>query len=273
MRKNELRRFANNQLRLDNTGSHRDKQHRVFVVNKIIHDLFKIGQCPPHWHALNQSHIQTLVQLWKRQRIKTVTVMKYMTVLRYFLQYIHHPIDNIDNISLGLIREKSPLHYKPINTDTIEEIANPFIKVILQLQIYFGLTFSEASRLIPDIHIRENMLWLTRDITFNHQDRAVPIRDDAQLKVLESFKSLNQPNESMIETHGHRAILRTHQRMMRLVGLSPKQTYRYIYAQHQYRELSKLLSHKGVSQIIMNEMGLKSRTTLWNYTHEQYQTT
>ena len=198
MRKNELRRFANNQLRLDNTGSHRDKKHRAFVIGKVINDLFKLGQCPPHWFALNQTHIQTLVQLWKKQGVTTVTVMKHMTVLRYFLQYIRHPIDHIDNISLGLIREKSPINYKSINADIIEKIANPFIKIILQLQIYFGLTFSEASRLIPDIHIRENMLWLTLDITFNHQDRAVPVRSGEQLKMLESLKSLNQPNESML---------------------------------------------------------------------------
>lgn len=265
MRKNELRRFANNQLSLDNTGSHRDKRHRAFVISKIINDLFKIGQCPPNWHALNQSHIQTLVQLWKKQRIKTVTVMKYMTVLRHFLKHINHPIDGIDNISLKLIREKLEANYQAINTGTIEKITNPFIKALLQLQIYFGLTFSEGYRLIPDIHIRNNMLWLTRDITFNHQDRAIPIRNDEQLTILESFRSLNQRNESMLETHGHRTILSTHQRMMKLAGLSSKQTYRYLYAQYQYRELSKILSHQEASRVIMNEMGLKSRTTLWSY--------
>lgn len=265
MRKNQLRRFANNQLSLDNTGSHRNKLHRAFVIKKTINDLFKIGQCPPHWYALNQTHVQTLVQLWKRQGITTVTVMKYMTVLRYFLKYINHSIGGIDNISLQLIRENHTKNYQPINTDIVEKIPNPFIKVILQLQIHFGLTFSEAYRIIPDIHIRENMLWLTRDITFNHQDRAVPIRSEAQLSILVSFRLIIQSNESMLDTHGCSAILHTYQRTMKLAGLPQKQTYRYLYAQHQYEELSKTLSHKETCQTIMNEMGLKSRTTLWGY--------
>lgn len=268
MRKNELRRFAKNQLSLDNTGSHRDKRHRAFVISKIINDLFKIGQCPPHWHALKQAHIHALVQLWKRQRIQTITVMKYMTALRHFLKHINHPIDGIDNISLQLIREKHVTNYQSINSDAIEKITAPFIKIMLQLQIHFGLTFSEAYRLIPDIHLRENMLWLTRDITFNRQDRAIPIRNNEQLAILRSFKSLNQPNESMLETHGHRAVLSIHQRMMKLAGLSPKQTYRYLYAQQQYLELSQTLSHKEASRAIMDEMGFKSRTTLWAYLHE-----
>lgn len=265
MRKNELRRFANNQLCLDNTGSHRYKQHRAFVIKKTINDLFKIGQCPPHWYALNQAHIEALMQLWKRQRIKTVTLMKYMTVLRHFLKHINHAIDGIDNTSLQLIREKHTTNYQPINSEVIEKIPNPFIKVMLQLQIHFGLTFSETHRLIPDIHIQDNMLWLTRDITFNHQDRAVPIRSEAQLSILESFRLIIQSNESMLEAHGCYAIFHTYQRTMKLAGLPQKQTYRYLYAQHQYQELSKIFSHKETCQIIMNEMGLKSRTTLWSY--------
>lgn len=265
MRKNELRRFANNQLCLDNTGSHRDKQHRTFVIKKIINDLFKIGQCPSHWYALNQTHIQALVQLWKRQHIKTVTIMKYMTMFRHFLKHINHSVNGIDNISLQLIREKRTTNYQPINTDAIEKIPNPFIKVMLQLQIHFGLTFSEAYRINPDIHIRENMLWLTRDITFNHQDRAVPIRSNTQLSILDSYRSLVKSDESMLAVHGYHAILHDHKKTMKVAGLALKKTYRYLYAQHQYQDLSKALSHNEACQAIMNEMGLKSRTTLWSY--------
>ena len=265
MRKNELRRFANNQLSLDNTGSHRDKLHRAFVIKKIINDLFKIGQCPPHWYALTSAHIQALVYLWKKQQIKTVTAMKYMTVLRHFLKHINHNIESIDNVSLKLIREKHITKNSLTNVDDIEKIANPLVKTMLQLQIYFGLTFSETYRLIPDIHIRENMLWLTRDITFNHQDRAIPIRTNEQSAILESFKTLGQLHEPMLEIHGHRTILHIYKKMMKQAGLPPKPTYRYLYAQHQYQELSKTLTRKDAYQTIMNEMGLKSRSTLWNY--------
>ena len=57
-----------------------------------------------------------LVQLWKRQRIKTVTIMKYMTVLRHFLKHINHSIEGIDNISLQLIREKLEANYRCLST-------------------------------------------------------------------------------------------------------------------------------------------------------------
>ena len=53
--------------------------------------------------------------------------------------------------------------------------------------------------------------------------------------------------------------------MTKQAGLPPKPTYRYLYAQHQYQELLKTLPHKDAYQTIMREMGLKSRSALWNY--------
>ena len=268
MRKNTLRQFANNPLATDPSGSHRDRKHRSFVINKVMNDLFKMGQCPPHWHALNQGHVQALVRLWQKQNIKTVSIMKYMTCLRYFLKRINHPIANINNLSLQLIRTKHQANDKPISLDAVEQISNPFIKVMFRLQIEFGLTFSETTRLVPDIHIREHLIWLTRDITFNHQDRTIPIRSNLQLGVLEECRKLTNSEHSMIAMHGHRAVLRTYHRFMTLAGLSPQKSYRYLYAKNQYHELSQTLSHQEVYQMLMLEMGLKSRTTLWAYLHE-----
>ena len=54
MRKNAIRRLANNQLMNDNRGSHRDKQYRYFVIHKVIHDLFKLELLPGKWHGLNR---------------------------------------------------------------------------------------------------------------------------------------------------------------------------------------------------------------------------
>ena len=268
MRMNTLRQFANNQLATDPTGSHRDKKHRLFVINKVINDLFKMGQCPPQWYGLNQAHIQALVRLWQKQHIKTVSIMKYMTCLRCFLNRINHPIPDIDNQSLQLVRAKYQPNYVPVDSKTIEQISNSVIKVLFQLQAEFGLTFSENTRLVPDIHIREQILWLTRDITFNHQDRTVPIRSNQQLEVLTKFQELTYPNQSILEMHGHRAILRSYYRFMTLARLSPKKSYRYLYAQSQYPALSKVFSHKEVYQILMQDMGLQSRSTLWGYLHE-----
>jgi hypothetical protein len=52
---------------------------------------------------------------------------------------------------------------------------------------------------------------------------------------------------------------------MQDAGLSASKSYRYLYAAHQLPLLLQAFSNHEAGEIIMREMGLKSRTTLWEY--------
>ena len=264
MRKNELRRFANNQLNNDSRGSHRTQQFRRFVIHRVIDDLFKLRQCPAKWYGLTQSHILALVLHWNKQKVKPATMMKYMTVIRYFLRFIGHEIDGIDNQTLKIKRIKPKLKYAP----TVNKPTHPIARIVFDLQSEFGLTFSEAIRLTPDIHLREHSVWLTREITFNSQDRLIPLRHEEQFMILQSLRELTNNHHNLISAQGQHAVCHAYRASMHDVGLSPTQSYRYLYARQQYNFLSNSLSHREVTLLLMREMGLKSRTTLWGYLHE-----
>ena len=270
MRKNTMRRLANNQLMNDNRGSPRDQTYRHFVIHKVIHDLFTLGLLPSKWHGLNQAHICALVLHWKKQKIKPPTMMKYMTVVRYFLTSIDHSIAGIDNQTLGIIRPKSEVKRPPHQNTILEKLSHPMARIIFQLQAGFGLTFSEVTRLIPDLHIREHSLWITRDIAFNHQDRVIPIRHNDQLAILQSFASLTTHHHSLISEHGYHAILHIYRTSMKKAGDSSLKSYRCLYAKDQHHQLLQAFSNHEASRMLMLEMGLKSRTTLWGYLHESY---
>lgn len=268
MRENELRRFANRHLTADKRGAYRDKRHRLFVINKVIHDLFKLRCAPATWYGLNQTHIQALVTLWKKQNIMPVTLMKYMTFLRYFLRMIDHPINRIDNQTLGLCRMAAPVYRVPLSEGIIGKIPHPIAQTIFRLQTGFGLTFSESTQLIPDVHIREHSIWLTREVASNSHDRTIPVHDETQLTILQSLRELTGNTGSLISVHGYQGILYIYRTSMRQAGLLSTKSYRYQYAKHQFKFLSQTFERGEIMQIIMREMGLKSRTTLWGYLHE-----
>jgi hypothetical protein len=268
MRKNAIRRMANNQLMNDNRGSHRDKKYRHFVVHKVIHDLFKLELLPSKWHGLTQEHIRALVLYWKKKKIQPATMMKYMTVLRYFFNRIDHTIPDIDNQTLGIVRARPQAKQRPSTIDMLEKLSHPIARIIFQLQSAFGLTFSEVTRLISNHHIREYSVWITRDIAFNHQDRVIPIRHDEQLYVLQSFASQTENHHSLITAQGYHAIRQIYSTAMKKAGFSSLKSYRYLYAKNQSQELLKVFSTQEANEMIMREMGLKSRTTLWGYLHE-----
>jgi len=269
MRKQSLRQIANHYFIENNCGSSRDKQYRRFVIQKMIGDLFLLGETPPNWHSLTAAHLQKLIEYWLKKRIKPSTLMNYMTIIRNFLSYIGHHLANIDNNNLGLPSKKIINKPTKISADLWQTINDPIARVLFGLQIHFGLTLSEAMRLLPGVHIQDQELLLTREMTFNSQDRKIPFRSDIQSTVINQFNALTQGNQSLIVSHGYRAVCFSWQRTVKALRLPSKKSYRYLYAQQLHAQLSSQLQHYRLSLLIMDEMGLKSRTSLWSYLHEQ----
>lgn len=268
MRKSQLRQQADRFLHLDNRGSHRDKLFRRFVIHNMIDSLFAIGDIPPKWHALTKEHIHQLVAHWHRKKIKPATIMKYMTVIRYFLQSIEHSLSEIDNKNLDLSRVNTLQINCKIMLDDLQKISEPVARTVLCLQAQFGLTFSEAIHLIPEIHIQENSLWLTREITSNSQDRIVPFRTDFQRTTLCDLSLITNNSKNIIDAFGYDAVRHAYKYALKSEKLPVKKCYRYLYARMIHAQLSSTLSHYQLTPLIMREMGLRSRTSLWGYLRE-----
>ena len=269
MRKSQLRQQIDNHLRHDHSGSYRAKQHRYFVLHKIVRDLFHI-ECVPGgtWHALTFDHVQRLVAHWKTSKLKPSTIMKYMTVFRDFLQKINHTMHGIDNQSLGITNRRASLNSTHPPVDILTKFSNPIATLLFKFQVCFGLTLSEAMRLVPDMHIQKENVWVTRDIATNSQDRFVPIRHEEQSKIIDLFLTLCIKNKNLISTLGYHHVREAYRTQLKSLGLPSSKTYRYLYAKSLYQALSPILSNYQINQTIMREMGIQSRMTLWSYLNE-----
>jgi hypothetical protein len=165
MRKNSLRKSANRYLRTDHRGSPRSRKFRYYVIHNLIKELFTIGNAPSHWKALTNQHLEQLSHQWKARKIKPSTIMNHLTVIRKFLQIMGNHNVLISNKNLGITRYKSQKRKWKNDPDFWLKAEEPSSKILLGLQAHFGLTLSEALRLIPDIHIQQHNLWLTSEIT------------------------------------------------------------------------------------------------------------
>jgi hypothetical protein len=268
MRKQSLRQTANRYLKTDNRGSFKDKQHRAFVINKMIDDLFAAGDVPSSWSALKTTHFQKLIQLWQKKKVNPATMMDHMTTIRRFLISIECPLPGIDNKSLGLVRQRKFSKVKKLQADLWIAMSEAVARLIMSMQTQFGLTFNEAINLTPDIHVKENMLWITRDITFNSEDRTIPLRNELQKMVLDELMKHTQGYQSLVQIHGYHTIRRRWHEALKSQKLSTNKTYRYLYAQYLIKELTPALGNYHTCWLIRDEMGIKSRNTLWFYLHE-----
>lgn len=71
----------------------------------------------------------------------------------------------------------------------------------MTLQTEFGLTFQEAIYIKPEIHMQEDSLWITRDISFNSIDRTIPIRNETQKSILDEIKEITS-GKTIAESNG-----------------------------------------------------------------------
>lgn len=106
MNKQSLRKTASLYLINENKGSPREKQYRRFVIHRMIDDLFILSKAPLNWSNLTSENLQQLVEYWHKKKVKSSTIMNYMTIIRKFLKYAGHNAINLDNSSLGLQSKK-----------------------------------------------------------------------------------------------------------------------------------------------------------------------
>lgn len=269
MQQTSLRHEAIRYIKNNRKGSHSAKLFREHVIGKLIEDLFIIGHPPIKWSKLNNNHLKQLTKLWHKQRLKTATILNHLSIIKQFLQDMGNTELIIEGHQLGLQRKskrKKPLR---VLVNFWENITDPIAKTILGLQTHFGLTQSEAIRIKPQIHTRADSLWLTREISFNSLDRVIPYRTDTQINLIENLTKLVSSNRSLLEAYGYQFIKYSLRQSLLPLNMPRTKSWRYLYAQWLYQELKDTLSQYKLNWLIMDEMGLKSRTSLWKYLNEQ----
>jgi hypothetical protein len=265
MRKKSLRQTANHYIQNNRSGCLRDKKQRRYIIYKFIDDLFYLGNVPETWETLPPKQFHNLIALWQRRKTKPSTIMNHMTIIRKFLMSFGYETSALENQNLGLKKKLKDKKRPYINPAIWKQTESPIARVLLGLQIHFGLTLSEAMRIVPSIHVQEHQLWLTREITFNNEDRSIPFQNSEQKKILTELAEQTKTHKNLIESHGYDAVLFSWREAVRALKLPPRKTYRYVYAHLRQKQLIATLNHYNMTLAIMDEMGLKSRTTLWGY--------
>lgn len=269
MRKQSLRQTAKRFLNTDNRGSFKERKRRSYVIHKMIDDFFIVGNVPPKWQAIKPIHIQELIEHWQKKKLKTATIMRHLTIIRKFLYEMACPTANeINNNSFGLKRPNKHKKKPKISPGFWQNISNPSARLLTGLQIQFGLTLSEAMRFNADFHIQDHSLWITREIATNSQDRFIPIRNDVQVALLQAFTTLVEDDGNLINTMGYQTLLCSYKLELSRLKLSSIKNFRYLYARNLKQQMQSVINSYELTWLIMEEMGLSSRTTVWNYLHE-----
>ena len=266
-RKTTLINTVSQHLKYNNQGAHKQRQLRYFVLHKIIDDFYCLREVPATWYAVSTAHVIQLVAFWRKSGLKNATIMNYLVFFRAFLNTIEHSIDGIDNASLQLT--KSRLIKKPsIDRDEVlAQLSSPIAAIQFGLQSHFGLTRFEAIQLVPNIHIKDDALLITREISSNSQDRSIPIQSAIQKEIIASIYRHITTSKSLKESMGEPHLKLVYHYALKQAGLSTSLQYRYLYAQARLQELNDV-PKKWATNLIKEEMSITAASTLWSYYYE-----
>jgi len=266
-RKTTLINTVNQHLKYNNQGAYKQRQLRYFVLHKIIEDFYCLRNVPASWYALDTEKVTRLVAFWKKSGLKNATIMNYLVCFRAFLKTIGHSIDGIDNASLQLT--KSRLNKKPIiDRDVVlAQLNDPIAALQFALQSHFGLTRFEAIQLVPNIHIKEDSLLITREISSNSKDRAIPIQSSIQKEIIASIYKHVTLSKSLKECLGETHLKLVYHYVLKQAGLSTNIQYRYLYAKNRLQELNDF-PKKLATNVIKEEMSISAASTFWSYHYE-----
>lgn len=264
MRKQSLRQKAKCYLASHNYGSHRRQQQRCQIIRRFIEDIFVLRCLPRDMSHFSQSDMKSLIFYWRKKQVSDSTIIKYMTDIRPFLRYLGICTEEMDNMLLGLTASNYQPRLSKVNDLISLDQLPSLVRLMLTLQMYLGLTLKEAILLSPEYHVKDEGLWLTREITHNSVDRWVPLRTNEQSNTI-SILNAKTNHKSLISIFSESYLHLLYRESLIKHNLNARKQYRYIYACWLSQFLSDSMTSYKLKLTIMDEMGLKSRTSLWNY--------
>ena len=106
------------------------------------------------------------------------------------------------------------------------------------------------------------------NLPFSRVSRTIPFRNENQTLILSELSNYAQGSQGLLQLHDYDDILSQWRMALSAMNLSTNKTYRYLYARQLKKELLPILGNYQTDWLIRDEMGIKSRNTLWEYLHE-----
>ena len=231
------------QLGLKNRdGSRATQAKRAFLLSQIANQLHELGYRGMSARSLKPKHVYALVARWQEEGISTGTIKNRMAAIRWWAQKVDRESAVAGNndyygiASRKLVGRFSKARY--LSKGQLSRIADPHVRLSLELQRAFGLRREEALKFQPRYADRGDKLVLKPSWTKGGKAREIPVRTLQQRVVLaRAWRLVGNgsliPSERSFIQH-----LRVYVRQIMNAGLSKMHGLRHAYAQRRYFELT-----------------------------------
>lgn len=223
-------------------GSRATQAERFQLLQTMAGHLNELGYRRMDATSLKPKHIDALVAKYLNDDLTSGTIKNRLSALRWWAEKIgKQNVVARDNAFYGIesrVFVTNVSKARDLDKELLEKIADPHLKISLELQKAFGLRREEAIKFSPDYADRNTFLRLKSTWCKGGRAREIPIQTDAQREVLRRAH-LVAGKGSLIPSHlMYVQQMRLYERETQKVGLSKMHGLRHRYAQERYHTLT-----------------------------------
>lgn len=223
-------------------GSYGTQAQRERVLTLIANQLYGLGYRQMHAKSLRPKHVEALVKHWLESGVAVGTIKNRMATLRWWADKVNK--QNVvarSNDHYGIPRRQyanGANKAKTLETEKLTRVADPHVRMSLELQQVFGLRREEAMKIRPQLADRGDRLWLKASWTKGGREREIPVCTEVQRNVLNRARTLTGRASLIPSDKTYVQQLRLYEGQCIRAGLSKMHGLRHAYAQRRYQELA-----------------------------------
>ena len=223
-------------------GSYATQATRSRILDLIANQLHELGYKHMQARSLKPNHVDALVSQWKDQRISVGTFKNRLSALRWWANKVGKAdIIARDNNAYDIGNRRYVSEASKAQTlqhGQLGNVSDPYVRLSLRLQAAFGLRREEAIKFSPNYAIKDDHIKLKASWTKGGRARTVPIRNDAQRRVLEDVRTLARGGALIPPERNYVEQRNRYDRQVRTAGIKNPHGLRHAYAQRRYEELT-----------------------------------
>ena len=223
-------------------GSHATQAKRAYLLSQIANQLHELGFKGLSARSLRPKHVSALVSRWQRDRIAVGTIKNRLAAVRWWARKVNRRgAVAKGNDFYGIPSRQMVSSFSKAQSLTaaqLARIADRHVYLSLELQRAFGLRREEALKFRPNYADRGDRLVLKASWTKGGKSRVIPIRTDAQRKLLGRVWQLAGKGSLIPAERSYIQHLRVYVRQIMNAGLSKMHGLRHAYAQERYFDLT-----------------------------------
>ena len=223
-------------------GSYATQATRSRMLDLIANQLHELGYKHMQARSLKPKHVDALVSQWKDQRISVGTFKNRLSALRWWANKVGKAdIIARDNSAYDIgnrcyVGEVSKA--QTLQQGQLGNVSDPYVRLSLRLQSAFGLRREEAIKFSPNYAIKDDHIKLKASWTKGGRARTVPIRNDAQRRLLENVRTLAKGGALISPERNYVEQRNRYDRQVRTAGIKNPHSLRHAYTQRRYEELT-----------------------------------